>query len=65
MTNDPFDLSKALEGASKKALDPGVSSFKLDTDLLPAGDQKKAIEELILQLKNNQERAILQSLIHN
>ena len=59
MTNDPFDLSKALEGASKKALDPGVSSFKLDTDLLPAGDQKKAIEELILQLKNNQERAIL------
>ena len=59
MTNDPFDLSKALEGASKKALDPGVSSFKLDTDLLPAGDQKKAIEELISQLKNNQERAIL------
>jgi len=59
LTNDPFDLSKALEGASKKALDPGVSSFKLDTDLLPAGDQKKAIEELILQLKNNQERAIL------
>ncbi len=26
---------------------------------MPAGDQKKAIEELILQLKNNQERAIL------
>ncbi|MED5271488.1 MAG: DEAD/DEAH box helicase family protein, partial [Candidatus Thermoplasmatota archaeon] len=26
---------------------------------MPAGDQKKAIEKLILQLKNNQERCIL------
>jgi len=59
LKNDPFDLSKALEGASKKALDPNISSFKLETDLLPAGDQKKAIEELIFQLKNNQERGIL------
>ena len=59
MKNDPFDLSKALEGASKKALDPKISCFKLETDLLPAGDQKKAIEELIFQLKNNQERGIL------
>ncbi|CAI8215252.1 MAG: UvrABC system protein B [Methanobacteriota archaeon] len=59
MSNDPFDLSKALEGASKNKLDPQESCFVLETDLLPAGDQKKAIEKLILQLKNNQERCIL------
>ena len=59
MKNDPFDLSKALEGASQKMLDPNVSHFKLETDLLPAGDQKKAIEKLIIQLENNDERTIL------
>ena len=59
MKNDPFDLSKALEGASKNLLDPEISCFNLKTDLLPAGDQKKAIEELIIQLKNNQKRCIL------
>ena len=59
MKNDPFDLSKALEGASKNLLDPEISCFNLQTDLLPAGDQKKAIEELIIQLKNNQKRCIL------
>jgi len=40
-------------------LDPNVSCFTLETDLLPAGDQKKAIEELIIQLENNQDRCIL------
>ena len=59
MMNDPFDLSKALEGASNKNLNPEISCFKLDTDLTPAGDQEKAIEELILQLENNVERTIL------
>jgi excinuclease ABC subunit B len=59
LNNDPFDLSKALEGASKQELDPQVSCFKLHTDLLPSGDQKKAIEKLIFQLENNQERSIL------
>jgi len=59
VTNDPFDLSKALEGASRSMLDPQVAHFVLETDLMPAGDQKKAIEELIFQLENNQERCIL------
>lgn len=59
MKNDPFDLSKALEGASNKNLNPEISCFKLETDLLPAGDQKSAIEKLISQLENNEERTIL------
>ena len=59
MDNDPFDLSKALEGASKHDLDPIVSCFQIDTAFSPSTDQKKAIEKLIIQLKNNQERSIL------
>ena len=52
---NPFDLSKALAGASVERLNPEVSKFRLNTDLTPAGDQENAIEELILQLENNQE----------
>ncbi len=56
---NPFDLSKALAGASIERLNPEVSKFRLNTDLSPAGDQENAIEELILQLENNQKRCVL------
>ena len=49
---DPFDLSKALDGAAKAHLDPTVSRFILDAEYEPAGDQEIAIEKTISQLKN-------------
>lgn len=58
-SDDPFDITKALEGAVKEHLDPNVSRFVLDTDLIPAGDQESAIESLQIQLENNQDRCIL------
>ena len=36
---DPFDLSKALEGAAKAPLDPSISNFNLEAEYGPAGDQ--------------------------
>ena len=57
--SDPFDISKALEGAVKERLSPSVSKFKLHSEYPPAGDQEKAIEDLILQLENNQSRCVL------
>ena len=56
---DPFDLSKAIAGAAVGRLDPKVSCFRLHANYAPAGDQQHAIEKLIYQLKNNQERSIL------
>ena len=56
---NPFDLSKALEGAALDALNPAVKRFVLEADFSPAGDQPKAIEELISQLENGQERCVL------
>jgi len=56
---DPFDLSKAIAGAAVGRLDPKVSCFRLHANYAPAGDQQSAIEKLISQLKNNQERSIL------
>ncbi len=57
--SDPFDISKALEGAVKDQLSPEVSRFKIHSEYGAAGDQEKAIENLIFQLENNQERCVL------
>ena len=56
---DPFDISKALEGAALDHLNPEVKRFELHTDYSPSGDQPKAIEKLISQLENSQERCVL------
>jgi len=55
----PFDLTQSLEGASLEALHPSVKRFVLHSDFEPSGDQPDAIENLISQLENNQERCIL------
>ena len=57
--SDPFDISKALEGAVKDTLSPDVSRFKIHSNHEPAGDQEKAIEKLVSQLENAQERCVL------
>lgn len=57
--SDPFDISKALEGAVKDTLSPSISKFELQSKHSPAGDQEKAIEKLVFQLKNKQERCVL------
>ena len=56
---DPFDLSKALEGAALEHLRPDKKRFILHSEFKPAGDQPKAIEKLISQLENSQERCVL------
>ena len=56
---DPFDLSKALDGAAKAHLDPTVSRFILEAEYEPAGDQKSAIEKTISQLNNSQSRCVM------
>ena len=56
---DPFDLSKALEGAALEHLHPSVKRFNLHSEFEPSGDQPKAIETLIDQLENGQERCIM------
>ena len=56
---DPFDLSRALEGAALEHLHPDVKRLRLHSEFEPSGDQPKAIEKLISQLKNGQERAVL------
>ncbi len=56
---DPFDLSKALEGAALEHLNPDKKRFILHSEFKPAGDQPKAIEKLISQLENSQERCVL------
>jgi len=56
---DPFDLSKALEGAALEHLHPDVKRLRLQSEFEPSGDQPKAIEKLISQLENGQERAVL------
>ena len=56
---DPFDLSKALDGAAKAHLDPSVSRFILDAEYEPAGDQESAIEKTISQLEKTQSRCIM------
>ena len=56
---DPFDISKALEGAALEHLNPKNKKFVLHSEFEPAGDQPKAIENLISQLENSQERCVL------
>ena len=56
---DPFDLSKALEGAALDHLRPDVKRMVMHTEYTPSGDQPKAIENLISQLENGQERCVL------
>ena len=41
--SDPFDISKALEGAVKDKLSPDVARFRIHSKHEPAGDQEKAI----------------------
>ncbi len=56
---DHFDLSKAIEGAALDWLDPSVACFQLHSEYNTAGDQKQAIEKLISQFNNSQERGVL------
>jgi excinuclease ABC subunit B len=56
---DHFDLSKVIEGAASDWLDPSVACFRLHSEYNTAGDQKQAIEKLISQFNNSQERAVL------
>ena len=56
---DPFDLSKALEGAAKTHLDPLFSKFQLHSEYGLAGDQEKAIEKSLSQLRNSQSRCVM------
>lgn len=56
---DPFDLQAALEGAAVEQLDPEVARFRLHSDYSTSGDQESAIESLINQLENGQERCVL------
>jgi excinuclease ABC subunit B len=56
---NPFDLSKALEGAALDELNPSVKRFELHAEFTPGGDQPKAIEKLISQLEDGQERCVL------
>ena len=56
---DPFDLSKALDGAAKAHLDPTISKFELCAEYGPSGDQEKAIEKTISQLRKSQSRCVM------
>jgi len=56
---DPFDLSRALEGAALEHLHPDVKRIVMHSEFTPSGDQPKAIENLISQLENSQERCVL------
>ena len=56
---DPFDISRALEGAALEHLNPEVKRLVLHSKFEPSGDQPKAIEKLISQLENGQERCVL------
>ncbi|MEE3082629.1 MAG: helicase-related protein [Candidatus Thermoplasmatota archaeon] len=59
MTVDPFDLSKALDGAKQTHLDPAISKFVLHAEYEPSGDQNNAIEETISQLEKSQSRCVM------
>ena len=55
MDVDHYDLSKAI---GERAIANAIP-FRLEADYKPSGDQEKAIEEIISQLENGQERCIL------
>tara|TARA_Y100000768_G_scaffold113309_1_gene83504 strand:- start:2689 stop:5112 length:2424 start_codon:yes stop_codon:yes gene_type:complete len=54
-SNDPYDLSNSIEIFHGKDMIP----FKIESEFSPAGDQENAIEKIIFQLENLQERCIL------
>ncbi len=54
-SNDPYDLSNSIEIFHSKDMIP----FKIEAEFSPAGDQENAIEKIVSQLKNSQERCIL------
>ncbi|MBI31618.1 MAG: excinuclease ABC subunit B [Euryarchaeota archaeon] len=54
-STDPYDLSKSIDGRAKKDQVP----FIIEAEYEPAGDQENAIEKIISQLENSQERCIL------
>ena len=56
---DPFDLSKALEGAAKSHLDPSIAKFQLHAEYGLAGEQESAIEKTLSQLRNSQSRCVM------
>ena len=57
--HDPFDLSRALEGAIETYLDPSVARFRLHAAFDPTGDQPQAIDQLVEQIESGQERCVL------
>ncbi|MEC7042061.1 MAG: DEAD/DEAH box helicase family protein, partial [Candidatus Thermoplasmatota archaeon] len=54
-SNDPYDLSNSIEIFNSKDMIP----FEIDAEFSPAGDQENAIEKIVSQLENSQERCIL------
>ncbi len=54
-SNDPYDLSNSIEIFHSKDMIP----FKIEAEFSPAGDQENAIEKIVFQLENSQERCIL------
>ena len=54
-SNDPYDLSNSIEIFHGKDMIP----FKIEAEFSPAGDQENAIEKIVSQLENSQERCIL------
>ncbi len=59
MTVDPFDLTKALEGAKKFHLNPTISKFSLNAEYKTSGDQEVAIKKTISQLEKSQSRCVM------
>jgi len=55
ISNDPYDLSKSFDKPFVQEIIP----FKIDAEFEPAGDQENAIEKIVSQLENSQERCIL------
>ena len=54
-SEEPYDLSNSIEISRIKDLIP----FKIEAEYGPAGDQENAIEKIVFQLENSQERCIL------
>ncbi|MBA45322.1 MAG: excinuclease ABC subunit B [Euryarchaeota archaeon] len=55
VSNDPYDLSKSINLVKSNDSIP----FKIDAEFEPAGDQENAIEKIVFQLENSQERCVL------
>ncbi len=55
VSNDPYDLSKSINLVTSNESIP----FNLDAEFEPAGDQENAIEKIVFQLENSQERCVL------